>query len=108
VLRRTFGLKREEDESWRKLCNDELFSLYSSPNIIRVVKSRRWAGHIVYMGEGRSVYRVLVGRLKGKRPLGKSRHKWEDNIKKDFREIRIDGENRKFGRLRIESNGELL
>jgi hypothetical protein len=64
VLRRTFGLKREEDRSWRKLYNDELHGLYSSPNIVRVIKSRRmrWAGHVVHMGEGRGVYRVLVGR----------------------------------------------
>jgi hypothetical protein len=74
VLRRIFGPKREEDGSWRKLHNDELHSLYSSPNIIRVIKSRRmrWAGHVALMGEGRSVYRVLVGWSKGKRPLGKT------------------------------------
>jgi hypothetical protein len=71
VLRRIFGPKREEDGSWRKLQNDELHSLYSSPNIVRVIKSRRtrWAGHEACMGEGRGVYRVLVGRPKGKRPL---------------------------------------
>jgi hypothetical protein len=63
VLRRTFGPKREEDGSWRKLHNDELHSLYSSPNIVRVIKSRtmRWAEHVARMGEGRDVYRVLVG-----------------------------------------------
>jgi hypothetical protein len=62
-LRRIFGPKREEDESWRKLHNDELHSLYSSPNIVRVIKSRkmRWAEHAARMGEGRGVYRVLVG-----------------------------------------------
>jgi hypothetical protein len=64
VLRRIFGPKREEDGSWRKLHNGELHSLYSSANIIRVIKSRRmrWAGHVAHMGEGRGVYRVLVGK----------------------------------------------
>jgi hypothetical protein len=71
VLRRIFGPKSEEDGSWRKLHNDELHNLYSSPNIVRVIKSRRmrWAGHVARMGEGRGVYRVLVGRPEGKRPL---------------------------------------
>jgi hypothetical protein len=75
---RIFGPKREEDESWRKLHNDELHSLYSSPNIVRVIKSRRmrWAGYVARMGEGRGVYRVLVGRPEGKRPLGRPRHRW--------------------------------
>jgi hypothetical protein len=91
-LRKIFGPKREEDRSWRKLHNDELHSLYSSPNIVRVIKSRRmrWAGHVACMGEGRGVYRVLVGRPEGKRPLGSPRHRWEDNIKMDLREIGID------------------
>jgi hypothetical protein len=94
-LRKIFGPKREEDGSWRKLHNDELHSLYSSPNIIRVIKSRRlrWAGHVARMGEGRGVYRVLVGRPEGKRPLAKPRRRWEDNIKMDLREIGIDGAN---------------
>jgi hypothetical protein len=89
---RLFGPKREEDGSWRKLHNDELHSLYSSPNIVRVIKSRRmrWVGHVARKGEGRDVYRVLVGRPEGKRPLGNPRHKWEDNIKMDLREIGID------------------
>jgi hypothetical protein len=95
VLRKIFGPKREEDGSWRKLHNDELHSLYSSPNIVRVIKSRslRLAGHVARMGEGRDVYRVLVGRLEGKRPLGRPRRRREDNIKLDFREIGIDGAN---------------
>jgi hypothetical protein len=94
-LRRIFGPKREEDGSWRKLHNDELHSLYSSPNIVRMIKSRRmrWAGHVARMGEGRGVYRVLVGRPEGKRPLERSRRRWEDNIKMDLREIEIDGAN---------------
>jgi hypothetical protein len=75
VLRRIFGPKRQVDGSWRILHSDELHSLYSSPNIVRVIKSRRlrWAGHGTRMGEGRGVYRVLVGKPEGKRPLGKSR-----------------------------------
>jgi hypothetical protein len=73
VLRRIFGPKREEDGSWRKLHNDELHSLYSSPNIVMVTKSRRmrWAGHMARMAEGRGFYRTLVGRTEGKRPLGR-------------------------------------
>jgi hypothetical protein len=95
VLRKIFGLKREEAGSWRKLHNDELHSLYSSPNIVRVIKSRRmrWAGYVARMGEGRSVYSVLVGRPEGKRPLERPRCRWEDNIKMDLREIGIGGAN---------------
>jgi hypothetical protein len=90
-----FGPKMEEDRLWRKLHNDEFHGLYSSPNIVRVIKSRRmrWAGHVTCMGEGRGVYRVLVGRPKWKGPLGRPRHKREDNIRMDFREIGIDGVN---------------
>jgi hypothetical protein len=75
--------------------NIELRSLYSSPNIVRVIKSRRmsWAGHVARVEEGRGVYRVLVGRPEGKRPLGRPRRRWEDNIKIDLREIGIDGAN---------------
>jgi hypothetical protein len=95
VLRRIFGPKRDEDGSWRKYHNDELHSLCSSPNIVRAIKSRRmkWAGHVAHMGEGKSVYRVLVGRPEGKRPLGRRRRRWEDNIKMDLREMGIDGAN---------------
>jgi hypothetical protein len=95
VLRKIFGPKREEDGSWKKFHNDELHDLYSSPNIVRVIKSRRmrWAGHVARMGEGRGAYRVLVGRPEGKRLLGRPRHRWEDNIKMDLREIGIDGAN---------------
>jgi hypothetical protein len=92
---RIFGPKREGDGSWRKLHNDELHSLYSSPNIVRVIKARRmrWAEHVARMGEGRDVYRVLVGRPEGKRPLGRPRSRWEDNIKMELREVGIDGAN---------------
>jgi hypothetical protein len=95
VLRRIFGPKREEDGSWRKLHNDELHSLYSSPNIVRMIKLRRmrWVGHVARMREGRFVYRVLVGRPEGKRPLGRPRRRWEDNLKMDHREIGIDRAN---------------
>jgi hypothetical protein len=86
---------RSEDGSWRKLHNDELHNLYSSSNTVRVVKSRRmrWAGHVARMGEDRGLYRDLVGRPEGKRPLGRPRRRWEDNIKLDLREIGIDGAN---------------
>jgi hypothetical protein len=95
VLRRICGPKREEDGSWRKLHNDKLHSLYSSLNIVMVIKSRRmmWAGHVACMGEGSGAYRVLVGRPEGKRPLERPRRRWEDNIKLDLREIGIDGAN---------------
>jgi hypothetical protein len=93
MLSKIFGPKREEDGSWRKLHNDELHSLYSSPNIVRVIKSRRlsWAGHVVRMGEGRGVYRALIGKPEVKRPLGRPRRRWEDNNKMDLRERVIDG-----------------
>jgi hypothetical protein len=92
MLRKVFGPKREEDGSLRKLHNYELHSLYSSPNIVRVIKSKRmrWAGHVARIWDGRGVYRVLVGRPEGKGPLGRPRRRWEDNIKMDFREIGID------------------
>jgi hypothetical protein len=77
VLRKIFGPKREEDGSWRKLHNGDLHSLYSSPNIVGMIKLRmRWVGHVACMGEGRGVYRVLVGRPKGKRLLDRLRHRW--------------------------------
>jgi hypothetical protein len=90
VLRRVFGPKRYEvTVKWRKLHNEELNYLYSLPNIVRVVKSRRmrWAGHVARMGEGRGVLRVLVGQPEGKSPLGRSRRRWEDNIKMDLQEV---------------------
>jgi hypothetical protein len=77
VLRRIFGPKREKDGSWRKLHNDELHSLYPSRNIVRM----RWAGHVARMGDGRGVYRVLVEKPEGKRPLGRPRHRWRITLK---------------------------
>jgi hypothetical protein len=109
IVLKIFGPKREEDGSWRKLHNDELHNLYSSPNIFRVIKSRRmrWSGHVASMGEGRSVYMVLVGRPEGKRPLGRPRRRWENNIKMDLREIGINGVN--WTRLaQVESSGNFL
>jgi hypothetical protein len=75
--------------------NDELHDLYSSPNIVRMIKSRRirWVAHVARMGEGGGAYRILVGKPEGKRPLGRPRHRWEDNIKMDLGEIGIDGTN---------------
>jgi hypothetical protein len=84
VLRRIFGPKRE----WRRLHNKELYALYSSPNIIRVMKSRRlrWAGHVARVGERRGAYRALVGKPEGRRPLGRPRRRWED-IKMNLQEV---------------------
>jgi len=88
-LRRIFGPKRDRDRvirGWRKLHNEELNDLYSSPNIFRVIKSRRmrWVGHVVRMWEIRGVYRVLLWKPEGKRPLGRSKLRWEDNNKMDL------------------------
>ena len=90
VLRRVFGSKRDEvTGEWRKLHKEELSDLYSLPNIVRVVKSRRmrWAGHVARMGEGRGVHRVLVGKSEGKRPLERPRRRWEDNNKMELQEV---------------------
>jgi hypothetical protein len=89
VLSRIFGPTRDEvTGEWRKLHNGELHNLYSSSDIIRQIKSKRmrWAGHVARMGEGRNVYRVLVGKPEGKRPLGRPRRRWEDGIKMDLGE----------------------
>jgi len=92
VLKRIFGPRRDEVMGeWRRLRNEELNDLYSSPNIVRVIKSRRmrWAGHVTCMGEERGVYRVLVGKPGEKRPLGRPRHRWVDNIRMDLQEVGI-------------------
>jgi hypothetical protein len=93
VLRRIFGPKREEvTGEWRRLHNEELNNLFSSPNIIRVIKSRRMkrAVHVARMGEKRGAYRILVGKPQGRRPLGRPRRRWEDNIKMDIQEVGWD------------------
>jgi len=90
VLRRIFGPWRDEvTGNRRRLHNEELMDLYSSPNIVRVIKSRRvrWAGHVVRIGEERGVYRVLVGKPEGKRPLRRPKRKWVDNIRKNLQEV---------------------
>jgi hypothetical protein len=90
VLRRIFGPKRDEvTGDWRKLHNEELRDLYSSPRVIRIIKSRRmrWAGHVARMGEKRNAYRLLVGKPVGKRPLGRPRPRWVDNIRMDLGEV---------------------
>jgi len=94
VLRRILGPKRDEvTGEWRKLCNEEHNDLYSSPNIVRVIKSRRmrWAGHVACTGERSGIYRVLVGKPEGKRPFVRPRHRWEDNIKMYLQEVGCGG-----------------
>jgi hypothetical protein len=91
VLRRIFGPKRDEvTGEWRKVHNKELRDLYSSPSIIRIINSRRmrWADHVARMGETVNAYRLLVGKPEGKRPIGRPRGRWVDNIRIDFREVR--------------------
>jgi hypothetical protein len=90
VLRRIFGPKRDEvTGEWRKLHNEELRDLKSSPSIIRTIKSRRmrWEGHVARIRENRNAYRLLVGKPEGKIPLGRSRHRWVDNIRMDLGEV---------------------
>jgi len=88
-LRRVFGPKRDEvTGEWRKLHTEELSDLYSLPYIVQLVKSRmRWVGYVARMGEGRGVHRVLVWKPEGKRPLGRPRCRWEDNIKMNLWEV---------------------
>ena len=89
VLRKIFGSKRDKvTREWRKIHNEEPDDLYSLLNVARVKKSRmRWAGHVARMGENRGVYRVLVRKPEGNRPLGRPRRRWEDNNKMDLQEV---------------------
>jgi len=94
VLRRIFGSKRYEvTGEWRKVHNEELIDLYSSPNIVRVIKSRRmrWAGHVARRGKRRGLYRILVGIPEGRRPLVKTWPRWEDDVKMDLQEVGCRG-----------------
>ena len=90
ALRRIFGTRRDEVmREWRRMRNEEINDLYSSPNIVRVIKWRRmrWTGHVARMGEERGVYRFLVGKPEGRRPLGRHRCRWVDNIRMDLQEV---------------------
>ena len=94
MLRRIFGPKRDEvTGEWIKLHNEELNDLYSSPNTVRVMKSRRmrWAGHVARMLARRGVYRISMGKPEGKRTLGRPTRRWENNIKIDFQEVGCRG-----------------
>jgi hypothetical protein len=94
VLKRISGPTGDEvTGEWRKRHLEELHDLYSSPTIVRMIKSKRmrWAGHVARVGEGRGVYRVLVVKPEGKRPLGRPRRRWEDNIKADLQEVGCGG-----------------
>ena len=108
VLRKIFEAKKDEiTGEWRKLHNAELHALYSLPNIIRSLKSRRlrWAGHVARMEQSRNAYRVLVGKPEGKRPLERPRRRWEDNIKMYLREVGCDAGN---SGLNLLKKGQLI
>jgi hypothetical protein len=92
VLRRIFGPKRDEvTGGWRKLYNEKLHNFYSSSSIITMMKWMRWAGRVERLVEKRNAYRILMGKPKGKRPLGRPRRRWVVSIKMDLRETRWDG-----------------
>ena len=96
IFRSPLGIgKWDENGEWRRFHNEELRSLYRSPNIVRVIKSRRmrWVGHVARMEKGRSAFKILRGTHTGKRPLGIPRHRWEDNIRIDLKEIRVNARN---------------
>ena len=95
ILRQIFGPKRDENGEWRGLHNEEIHSLYRSPNIVRMIKSRRlrWTGHVARMEEDRSAFEMLTGKPTGKRPFGRPRRRWEGNIRMDLEEIGINAGN---------------
>jgi hypothetical protein len=110
ALRTIFGPKRNGVMGgWRKLHSEELHNLYYSPGIIRVIKSKRmrWAGYVAGMEENRNVYRLLVGKPEGKRPLGRSKRRWIDNIKMDLLDVGLSAVDW-IGLLRIGTGGEFL
>jgi hypothetical protein len=110
MLREELGPKRNDvTREWRKLHNEELHNLCSSPNIIRQIKSRRlrWVGHVAHMREEKKVYKVLVWKPEGNRPLWRPRHRWEDGVRMDLREIGL-GVWIGFDRLRTGTGGGLL
>ena len=94
ILRRIFGPKRDENREWRRIHNEKLHNVYSSPNIARVIKSRtltiRWTGHVAIMEEDRSAFNILTGTPAGNRPLGRRRRRWEGNIRMHLKEIGIN------------------
>jgi hypothetical protein len=95
ILRRIFRPKRDDNGEWRRLHNDKLHSLYRSSNIVNLIKSRRlrWASHIARMEEGRRTFKILTGTTAGKRPLGRPRRRWEDNIRMNLKGIGINTRN---------------
>ena len=92
---RIFGPNSDQNGEWRRVHHEELHSLYRSPNIVRVIKCRRlrWAGYVARMQEGRSAFKILTGKPTGKRPLGRPRRRWEDNIRMDLEEIGMNAGN---------------
>ena len=95
ILRRIFRPKRDENGEWRRLHNEELHSLYRSPNTIKLIKFRRlrWAGHVARMEESRSAFKILTDKPTEKRPLGTPRRRWEENIRMNLEEIGINAGN---------------
>ena len=95
ILKHIFGPKRDANEQWRSIHNEELHSLDRTLIIVRVIKSGklRWAGYVVRMEKGRSVFKILTGKDTGMRPLGRPRLRWQDNIRMDIKEIGISARN---------------